>query len=402
MHAFFLAVRALRFAWQRNLLLLLALSFALALPLATRATVKAATHELDSRAQSTPLLLGAAQSDFDLVFAALWFSPMPHPTTTGSMRDLALVETDDLATAIPLVLGSTARTSPVVGTTLDYLAFRNLRFAQGRPFALVGQCVLGSQAAIALNLHVGEKVFTDPGALTDLAGVFPIELEITGILATTGTADDAAIFVDTSTAWTIRGVGHFHAPPTVADQATGRVIGQKPDGSLIAGEALPIESAPTTASAQDFHFHGDLSDAPLSAAIVIPKSAKAQAILLGRFDEARSSDLSGARPRLLRPIEVSDRVSQRIFTVERLLDAVAVAALIGTLAVVLLSFALGIKLRAEELRVMHRMGASRARIALFLSTEALCILVLASAIALALARFASQGAGALVAWIVQG
>ncbi len=402
MHACFLATHALREAWQRNLLLLLALSSAIALPLATRATVRAATQELNARAQSTPLLLGAANSDFDLVFSALWFSPSPNAPTSGTMADLGLVEVDNLARAIPLVLGTTARGTPVVGTSLDYFDYRALDLAEGRQFAVVGQCVVGSRAARTLGLRLGDTIFTDPGALTDLAGVFPIELSVSGILAPQGTPDDAAIFVDTATAWTIRGIGHFHVAPQEVEQTSGAILGTKPDGTRILGEALRVDNEPTAAVAKDFHFHGDLRAAPMSAALVIPTNAKSQAILLGRFDDARSADASGARPRLIQPLEVSDRVSERIFAVEKLLDAVAAAALLGTLAVVALAFLLGIKLRAEELRVMERMGASRSRIALFLCTEAVMVLALATAVAAAISSFASEGAGALVAWIVSG
>ncbi|MSR41074.1 MAG: FtsX-like permease family protein [Phycisphaerales bacterium] len=398
-HACFLATRALRFAWRRNLLLVLALAFAIAVPLATRATVTAATHELDARAQETPLLLGSANSDFDLVFSALWFSAQNANPRSGTMADLALVEADDLAVAIPLALGLSARDTPVVGTTLDYFAFRKLGLHEGVLHASVGQCVLGSTAARALGLRVGDKIFTDPGALTSLAGIFPIELEVTGIFSTNATPDDAAIFVDLATAWTIRGVGHFHRAPKESDRATGAVIGTNPDGTLIAGEALRIENEPSTARVKDFHFHGDLAQAPMSAAIVIPKDAKSQAILLGRFDEARRSDAAGTRPRLVRPFEISARVSERIYGVERLLDAVALASLLATLLVVALAFALGIKLRADELRVMQRMGASRGRVALFLMSEGVLVLALATTIALGLAAAASTAAPSLVAWI---
>lgn len=398
-HAAFLASRALLFSWRRNLLLVLALAAAIALPLATRATVFAATASLRARAQSTPLVLGAASSDFDLVFSTLWFSRSASTPTTGTMADLALVEVDGLALGIPLALGQTARALPIVGTTLDYFTFRNLRIARGTMHATVGQCVLGSDVARTLGVNVGARFFTDPGALTDLAGVFPIELEVTGIFAAHASPDDGAIFVDMATAWTMQGIGHFHDAPKDSDRETGAVIGVTPTGALIAGEALRIQSEPATARAQSFHFHGDLKDAPMSAAIVIPKDAKSEAILLGRFDAARRHNAAPTHPRLIQPLEVSDRVSDRIYGVERLLNAVALASLLATLLVVALAFALGIKLRADELRTMERLGASRARVALFLFTEGIAVLCLATGIALLLAQVAASSAESLVRWI---
>ncbi|MSR40969.1 MAG: FtsX-like permease family protein, partial [Phycisphaerales bacterium] len=54
---------------------------------------------------------------------------------------------------------------------------------------------------------------------------------------------------------------------------------------------------------------------------------------------------------------------------------------------------------ADELRVMQRMGASRGRVALFLMSEGVLVLALATTIALGLAAAASTAAPSLVAWI---
>jgi putative ABC transport system permease protein len=125
----------------------------------------------------------------------------------------------------------------------------------------------------------------------------------------------------------------------------------------------------------DFHFHGAVDEFPIDGALVVPTDAKAQAILLGRFTGSEE------RLQLVRPDVFAERVLERIFGVGRVLGAVAVgaAALVGLVAAT--TFALSIRLRAEELALMRRLGASRGRIALFLAVEA--AMMLAAAIALA-------------------
>jgi putative ABC transport system permease protein len=153
-------------------------------------------------------------------------------------------------------------------------------------FATIGECVVGANAARALGgVKPGDRFFTDPASLSELAGVFPLELTVTGVLAPTQSPDDGAIFVDLRTMWTIRGLGHRHDEP--AQSATpGAVIGTVPTATgdnKIAGEALSIARAAAEGVAADFHFHGSTDDFPIDGAIVRPADAKAQAILLGRF-----------------------------------------------------------------------------------------------------------------------
>jgi putative ABC transport system permease protein len=370
-HALFLASRSLRHAWRRNALLALALGLALGVPLALTALLDRASVDMRARAAIAPLVLGAKGSESDLVFGGLFFAATPPRGLTP--QDLARVESDALATAVPIALGATAGKAPVVGTSIDYFDRRSLRPAAGAMFATIGECVVGSDAARALALSPGARLFTDPASLSDLAGVFPLELTVSGVLPRTGSPDDGAIFVDLPTMWTIRGLGHRHDDPRDA-AAPGALIGE--DGPrAIAGEALRIERAATDGIAADFHFHGDTQTFPIDAALVYPIDAKAQAILLGRFT-GKDETLQLVRPDLF-----IDRVLERIFGVGRILGAVAIAVAALVLLVAATTFALSIRLRADELALMERLGASRARVAAFLAAEAALVLAAACAVA---------------------
>ena len=127
--------------------------------------------------------------------------------------------------AIPLHVQFTAGGQPVVGASLDYFEFRGLRLAHGESMALLGDCVLGAKAARKLNFGPNDKLKTDRKNLFDLAGDYPLQLNVTGVLASTGTADDEGVFVDVKTAWIIAGVS------TKSCAANSTTPGTKPAGS---------------------------------------------------------------------------------------------------------------------------------------------------------------------------
>ncbi|MFM7135001.1 MAG: FtsX-like permease family protein [Planctomycetota bacterium] len=385
-HAAFLAQASIRHAKLRNALLALALGVSLGLPVALAALLGRASDDLRARTAIAPLVLGARGSESDLVFGAMYFAA--RPAAGLRLGDVGRVEADALGMAVPIAVGASARGAPVVGTTLDYLDRRGIAVSEGAAFATVGDCVVGARAARTLGLGVGSRLFTDPAALADLAGVYPLELVVTGVLAASDSPDDDAIFVDLATHWTVVGLGHRH-DDAAASATPGAVIGS--DGrNTIAGEALPIERGAAGAVAPDFHFHGAREEFPISAALVYPRDAKAQAILLGRFT-SRDEPLQ-----LVRPDQFADRVLDRIFGVGRVLGAIAAgtAALVALVATT--TFALSIRLRADELALMKRLGASRARVAAFLAFEAAVLLASAALVAAAVAATAPLFADAVL------
>ena len=384
-HALFLAQASLRHAWMRSALLATALGVSLGLPLALAALLDEAARGMRARTAIAPLVLGARGSEADLVFGALFFAT--DPPAGLSMGDLARVEGERHARAVPIAVGPTAQKAPVVGTTIDYFELRGLRPARGAPFATIGEAVAGARAARDLGLAPGSRLFTDPSGLSNLAGVFPLELVVTGVLPETDSPDDAALFVDLPTFWTIGGLGHRHGDPRDDPKS---LMGVRPaaEGEVaIASEALRIDRAATGAVDESFHFHGDTDGFAIGAALVVPRDAKSQAILLGRFAEARDEPLQ-----LVRPDQFAERVLDRIFGVGRVLAAVAAATAALVLVVAATTFALSIRLRADELALMRRLGASRTRLATFLAVEAAALLAAATAIALAIATLAPAAA----------
>jgi putative ABC transport system permease protein len=343
----YLAWRYLRHHRSKTLLLVLSLSVFLGLPLVMRAMSAVIQQSLMARAQSTPLLLGKKGSSLDLVVESLYFQAKGIDALTAA--DAREVDDTGLAQAIPLRTGLLAQQFPLVGTSLDYFAFRGLQTADGRALATLGECVIGADVAAALGLRPGDSILTSPSTLFDLAGVYPLRLRVVGVLRPSYGPDDRAVFVDVKTAWVAEGLGHGHQDLATA---SSDVLLKRKDGTATANAKLVQYNEITNDNAHTFHFHGDPASYPLSAVIVAPNDDKAGVLLRGRFvnDPARQ---------LLRPAQVVAGLNTQIFRFERVLQIIVWTVGLATALMFVLVMVLSWRLRADELRTMTRLGCSR-------------------------------------------
>ena len=343
----YLAWRYLRHHRAKTLLLVLSLSVFLGLPLVMRAMSAVIQQSLMARAESTPLLLGKKGSSLDLVVEALYFQAKGIEALTAADAD----EVDDtgLAQAIPMRTGLLAQQFPVVGTSLDYFGFRGLQTANGRTLATLGECVIGADVAATLGLKPGDAILTSPSSLFDLAGVYPLRLQVVGTLHPSYGPDDRAVFVDVKTAWVAEGLGHGHQDLATA---SGDVLLKRKDGTATANAKLVQYNKITDENADNFHFHGDPASYPLSSVIVVPNDDKAGVLLRGRFvnDPARQ---------MLRPAQVVEGLNAQIFRFERVLQIIVWTVGLATALMFVLVMVLSWRLRADELRTMTRLGCSR-------------------------------------------
>lgn len=371
-HASVLAWRHLRFHGMRSGILILALAVSIALPLVMESLISRGEKATTARAQDTPLLIGAPGGGVDLVLGALWF--LPEPLKSIKSGEAETITASGLAIALPLSLTARASTHPVVGTDVDYLGFRRLALASGRPFAVPGECVLGADVAQKRGLTPGETILTDPEGLFDIGGGYPLRLRITGVLAPNESADDEAIFCDLRTSWIIAGYGHVH-----------REVSEETDPSVLLGTSngRPVASAAVTPSTEltpellsTLHFHSDQGELPVQAIILVPRDAKSGTILASRLDQRE--DLA-----LVSPRDVVQEVLDRVFQIGALLAGILVATGIATIAMVVLVLALSIRLRREELDTLRRIGASRATVITMLLAEVVMLAFFACILAFA-------------------
>lgn len=366
--SFYIAWRYIVFNRLRSATLIACITLIAFLPVALQLLLVESQQLLQSRATSTPLLLGARGSALDLVMSSLYFDDeAPEVFSVKASDDIA---NTGLGYAIPLYIRFQARNHPIVGTSLDYFEFRELQIAQGRMLAMLGEAVVGADVAEAFGFIPGDTIVSSPETLFDLAGVYPLKMTITGILERSHSPDDQGVFVDLKTAWVIAGLGHGHED--LSDTNDRSVILNRSEGSITANAKLMQYTEITAENMDSFHFHGDASGYPLTALIAVPDNDKAATLLRGRY-------LDNARYHLLRPTEVIAGLLENIFRIKRVIDSVIIIVGLATFLAIILVFALSVRLRQRELATIFKLGCSRTTAVNLIAAE-IIIIVLASVI----------------------
>ena len=359
----YLAWQYLRFNKARTLILVSCITIIAALPMTLEILLNESEQQLALRADSSPLLVGAKGSALDLVMNSIYFGDeVPEAITMAAVEQ---VSDTGLAAPIPLYVRFKARGFPIVGTTLDYFDFRGLQLQQGEMFVMLGQCVIGAEVAMKLNLKAGDYIVSSPETLFDIAGIYPLKMKIAGVLAPNHSADDLGVFVDIRTAWVIQGLGHGHKDVTKTTDSS--VILKKDKGNVTANAKLMQYTEITAENIDSFHLHGDPTGFPVTAVLAIPDDDKAGTILQGRYLGKEILH------QIVRPKEVIDTLMSNIFKIRNVLDAVIMLVGTATLLALILVFSLSLRLREREIDIIFKLGCSRATIAKLLGAE-ICII----------------------------
>ena len=381
----YLAWQYLRWHRWKTLILTAAVTLVLYLPLGLQLVVEQTARDLNARADATPLVLGSRGSPLELVLNALYFSD-DRPEYFPYSAVQALRE-DGLVDPIPLHSRHVSQGVPIVGTTLDYFAFRNLQLAEGRSLATLGEAVLGASAAEQLGVGVGDHIISSPDSLFDIAGVYPLKMPVVGVLARSLSPDDEAIFVDLKTSWIIEGIGHGHQELT-RPEAAGALL--KTEGDRIVANASLVQYNEITADNIDaFHFHGSSDGLPLTAILPVPRDTKAQVLIQGRYQSHESLQL-------LEPRAVIDRLLDTVFAVQAYVLAAMALVGLATVAVVALVFLLSWRARRAEQDTLHRLGGAKATVLALMLSEAVIVLLAASLLAALLMVFTQWYGGPLL------
>ena len=146
----YLAYRYLTYNRVRTLVLTFSVAIIIYLPLGLKRLISESEDQMLSRANNTPLIAGKKGSPTDLVINTLYFQQEKIETLT--MEFASVLDGTGFGYAIPVLSSYKARGFPIVGTSLDYFEFRNLRLGSGRLFGVVGECVIGSNVARRLDI----------------------------------------------------------------------------------------------------------------------------------------------------------------------------------------------------------------------------------------------------------
>lgn len=390
MPSLYLAWRYLAYHRLKTAILVTAVTLIIYLPIGLQVLVSQSSERLTARADATPLLVGARGSPLELVLNTLYFGA----DVPARMRfaEVTRVRGSGHALAIPVYTRFRAQEHPIVGTTLEYFDFRGLAVARGRLLAELGEAVVGSRVAETLGVGPGDHIVSSPESVFDIAGVYPLRMRVAGVLAFSDGPDDEAIFVDLKTAWVIEGLGHGHQELS-GPEAAGLVLSR--DSTQVVANASVVQyNEITPENIDSFHFHGDLSDYPITAVIAVPSDERASALLQGRYlDEGDVSQI-------VRPREVMDELLSTVLTVQRFIVAGAVMVGGATLASVALVFMLSLRLRRRERQTLFKIGGSRTSVFLVMACEVVAVLgagaLLAGGLTVLTGRFGSTAVRALL------
>jgi len=329
------------------------------LPLGLNILVNQSEEQLMVRASSTPLIVGAKGSSLDLMINTLYFEPADFDQLTMFAADR--IDETGFAVPIPMFIKFKARGFPIVGTSIEYFDFRGLEINRGESIALLGDAVIGSAVSEKLGLNPGDSIISSPENMLDIAGVYPLKMNIVGVLKESYSPDDMAIFTDLKTAWVIEGLGHGHED--LAESEDKSVLLGMEDGNYIANAKLFQYNTISADNVKDFHFHGEESVFPITAVISVPHSDKDEALLMGRYIS------EGETSQIVKPDKVIKKLLDNIFKIKGFLDSVFVLVAISTVLLLGLVLMLSLRLRSSEIQTMYRIGSSRFKIAELLVFE---------------------------------
>lgn len=392
MHATVLALRYLAAHPVRAGVLVLGLALALGMPAFTLLAADRLEATLLARAEASPILIGHVGNEFDLTMSALYFrGRVRDPVPAGIAEQ---IRARGYGVAAPLHTGHTAGGVPLVGTTLDYLDQRGLVVADGRRPAVLGEVVAGSRVAAEAGLSPGDRIRSDLTNLYNIAGAYPLVLTVVGVLKPTGTPDDGALFADVKTTWAIDGHLHGHEAVTQEnalprDEDGGETPRPEEGENLEASAAIFLATEITDATRASFHLHGDPASLPVTAVIVWPTDDRARDQLLGDWSLE-------ATEHAVQPVRVVRTVLGIVLQVRDGLLAWFGLVAASTVAFVGLVLSLSLRLRADELALIRRLGAARGTVTLLVGVEMGLVLLVAAGLA---AGATAAGLSVLEAWL---
>ncbi|MBK3517805.1 ABC transporter permease [Carboxylicivirga marina] len=375
----YLGLKYLQYHIYRTIILIGAIGVILYLPLGLGRLISESETQMMARADATPLIIGAKDNATDLVINSIYFEQCNVEQITFSKAN----ELDRLGFgySIPFISVFNARNYPIVGTTLDYFRFRNLDIEEGHNLQFVGECVLGALVAESLNLGPGDSLVSSPDNFLDLAGSYPLQMKVVGVLKTSNTPDDRAVFTDLKTNWVIMGLGHGHEDMTEVKDPT--LILEQDSTSITASAKLFIYNKIDGEKLESFHFHGDKSNFPITSILFIPDNHKAATLLRGRY----KTDI--IQEQILIPSEVIANLLENIFRIKHIFNTVFILVGFATLLILSLIIVLTLRLRKKELYTMFTIGSSKTKTFEIVVSELLVIIV--GSLMLAAALYAISG-----------
>lgn len=216
----------------------------LALGVATIVFLLLATTQLDQRmrrdAQGIDLVVGAKGSPMQVILSSIYHLDVP----TGNIpyKDaVALSKHRLVKKAIPLALGDSYKGARIVGTTPDYLAHYDAKFAAGKGWQKPLEAVLGADISARSGLKLGDKFHGSHGMGDAGEAHEEHPYVVTGILARNGSVLDRLVITGVEGVWAMH-ASHLEIK-NVDDIANQMKEEEKEYTALLLQYASPIAAA---------------------------------------------------------------------------------------------------------------------------------------------------------------
>ncbi|GAB2184462.1 ABC transporter permease [Roseibium sp. LAB1] len=203
-------VRALlwRFRWT-NLTFIALIAISIGIGVGLIAQERGLRQGTARAAEKFDLIVAAPGSEITMMFAAVYLQPSDVPLLGGDIYN-EIATHDDVDLAAPIAFGDSYLSSPIVGTTPQFVTHLAGNLAEGRLFAGSGEAVAGSR----VNLKLGET-FEPAHGMGDSAEEDAHAghvLTVVGRMSPTGSPWDRAVLVPVETVWEVHGLANGHSP----------------------------------------------------------------------------------------------------------------------------------------------------------------------------------------------
>jgi len=344
---------AFRYLWSRPLAALLNLLL-LTLGLAAITFVLLASEQIDRAFErdlaGIDLVVGAKGSPMQLILAGVFHIDVPP----GNIRldDVQeLGKQPQVAKLIPLSLGDAFRGFRIVGTTADYLAHYRVTLSEGQAWAQPMEAVLGAQVAQATGIKPGNSFIGSHGLGAGGHEHGDDPYRVTGVLAPCGCVVDRLILTATESVWQV------HEKTMATDEQDRKALQAEREVTI----ALITYKSPLAAAS-------------------FPRWVNS------------TTDMQAAAP----AVEVS-RLLRMLGVGSEVLRGVGAVLLLTAGLSVFIAFWTAVRERRADLAMLRMLGATPAKVAALLLSEALWLALLASVLGLA----AGHGLTALVGYLLE-
>lgn len=329
--------------------------------------------KMNQDAAGIDLVVGAKGSPLQLILSSVYH--VDFPTGNIKMEDAQKLTRNRLVKKIiPLALGDNYQGFRIVGTNHDYLELYAAEFAEGKPFELPFEVVIGSEIAEKLKLKPGDEFTSSHGISVGSHDHDEHNFVVAGVLMPRGNVVDRLILTSIESVW------YSH------DEGVEIVEEGTESDSLPSGELQNEDDHIEGASDDHAKFHSPIAKTgfPLS-----DQDREVTTLLL----QYRNPIAAVQLPRMINS-GTSMQAASPSFEMSRLFELLGVGiSLLQGLAFVLIVIAgLGIfialynslKERKYDLAILRAIGASRGQLLTLIFLEGIMLTFLGAVLGIAL------------------